>query len=119
MIRRVQPWGKVAQAHRDARKEDRMNPRQLEQIEQDLKRLLGEVEAAAEQAVDNGSGAVRQARRRIADALDLARDRLDGARERARYAAHATDEYVHEQPWPAIGAALVVGLVAGLLIGRR
>jgi ElaB/YqjD/DUF883 family membrane-anchored ribosome-binding protein len=26
---------------------------------------------------------------------------------------------VHEHPWPAIGAAVGVGLVIGLLIGRR
>ena len=36
--------------------------------------------------------------------------------ERARAAARVTDEYVHENPWPVIGAAIVVGFLAGLLV---
>jgi ElaB/YqjD/DUF883 family membrane-anchored ribosome-binding protein len=30
-----------------------------------------------------------------------------------------TDEYVHENPWRAVGAGIGIGLVIGLLIGRR
>jgi ElaB/YqjD/DUF883 family membrane-anchored ribosome-binding protein len=30
-----------------------------------------------------------------------------------------TDDYVHENPWQAIGIAAAVGLVAGLLMNRR
>ena len=39
--------------------------------------------------------------------------------ERAKDAAKATDDYVHENPWQAIGIAAAVGLVTGLLISRR
>jgi len=39
--------------------------------------------------------------------------------ERTRAAARATDDYVHENPWRAVGVAAGVGLVIGLLIGRR
>ena len=38
---------------------------------------------------------------------------------RTRAAAKATDEYVHGHPWQAIGIAASVGVVVGLLIGRR
>jgi ElaB/YqjD/DUF883 family membrane-anchored ribosome-binding protein len=38
---------------------------------------------------------------------------------RTRAAAKATDEYVHMHPWKAIGVAAGVGLVIGMLIGRR
>jgi ElaB/YqjD/DUF883 family membrane-anchored ribosome-binding protein len=41
------------------------------------------------------------------------------ALEKAKAAAAATDEYVHEHPWHAVGVAAGVGLVIGLLIGRR
>jgi ElaB/YqjD/DUF883 family membrane-anchored ribosome-binding protein len=34
-------------------------------------------------------------------------------------AGHATDEYVHENPWRSVGIAAGVGLVVGLLISRR
>jgi ElaB/YqjD/DUF883 family membrane-anchored ribosome-binding protein len=37
----------------------------------------------------------------------------------AREAAKATDHFVHESPWTAVGIAAGVGLIAGLLIGRR
>lgn len=38
---------------------------------------------------------------------------------KAQAAGHAADEFVHESPWKAMGAAVGVGLVVGLLIGRR
>lgn len=39
--------------------------------------------------------------------------------EKAKAAGHATDVYVHENPWKSIGIAAGVGLVVGLLISRR
>ena len=33
--------------------------------------------------------------------------------------AKTTDTYVHENPWRAVGIAAGVGLLLGLLIGRR
>ncbi|HSJ97357.1 MAG TPA: DUF883 family protein [Myxococcota bacterium] len=45
---------------------------------------------------------------------------LEGAaRERTTAAAKAADEYVHENPWPAIGIAAGVGFVVGVLLSRR
>lgn len=39
--------------------------------------------------------------------------------DRAKDAAQATDDYVHDNPWWAIGLAAAVGLAAGLLMNRR
>lgn len=36
-----------------------------------------------------------------------------------RQAAQATDGYVHERPWQAIGIGAAVGVLVGLLIARR
>jgi ElaB/YqjD/DUF883 family membrane-anchored ribosome-binding protein len=36
-----------------------------------------------------------------------------------RQAGHAADDFVHEKPWVSIGVAAGVGLIIGLLIGRR
>jgi ElaB/YqjD/DUF883 family membrane-anchored ribosome-binding protein len=37
----------------------------------------------------------------------------------AKDAARATDEYVHEHPWGAVGIAALAGLAIGVLIARR
>ena len=39
--------------------------------------------------------------------------------ERTKEAARATDEYVHEHPWQAVGAAAGIGFLLGMLIARR
>ncbi len=39
--------------------------------------------------------------------------------DRAKDAARVTDDYVHDNPWQAIGIAAAVGMIAGLLISRR
>jgi len=45
---------------------------------------------------------------------------LEGeAVDRAKNAARATDDYVHDHPWQAVGIAAIVGFVVGLLMNRR
>lgn len=39
--------------------------------------------------------------------------------DRTKYAAQTTDAYVHENPWGAVCAAVTIGFVAGLILGRR
>ena len=55
--------------------------------------------------------------------LKVAKERLgdmqEKAVERTRAAAKATDHYVHEHPWQAIGVAAAIGVVIGLLLNRR
>jgi ElaB/YqjD/DUF883 family membrane-anchored ribosome-binding protein len=41
------------------------------------------------------------------------------AMARARKIAADSDEYVHENPWTAIGIGAGIGLLLGLLIGRK
>ena len=63
------------------------------------------------------------ARERIQESLRAAKDKLSGAEEavvdKTKAAARATDDYVHEHPWGAVGIAAAVGLVIGMLISRR
>jgi ElaB/YqjD/DUF883 family membrane-anchored ribosome-binding protein len=59
--------------------------------------------------------------------LEVARQRLrelqGEAAQRSREAAKAADEYVHDNPWQAIGViaavAALAGFVVGLLLNRR
>jgi ElaB/YqjD/DUF883 family membrane-anchored ribosome-binding protein len=43
----------------------------------------------------------------------------EAAVAKAKAAGHATDEFVHDNPWQSIGIAAGVGLVLGLLVSRR
>jgi ElaB/YqjD/DUF883 family membrane-anchored ribosome-binding protein len=39
--------------------------------------------------------------------------------EQTKAAARATDTYVHENPWKAVGIAAGAGILFGMLISRR
>jgi ElaB/YqjD/DUF883 family membrane-anchored ribosome-binding protein len=41
------------------------------------------------------------------------------AADSARHAMEATDEYVHENPWPVIGSVALGCLALGFILGRR
>lgn len=73
-------------------------------------------------AAQTGNGATEW-RARVEARLTQAKASLLDAQEtavaKARAAGHAADDYVHDNPWKAIGAAAGIGLVVGLLIGRR
>jgi ElaB/YqjD/DUF883 family membrane-anchored ribosome-binding protein len=43
----------------------------------------------------------------------------EAAVEKAKVAAKATDEYVKENPWKAVGLGTAVGVVIGMLIARK
>ena len=55
---------------------------------------------------------LRDAKLRIADAEAALVDRTKAA-------ARATDDYVNDNPWRAVGIAAGVGLLLGVIIGRR
>ncbi len=38
---------------------------------------------------------------------------------RGREAARATDQYVHDNPWKAVGASAGLAFLLGLLVGRK
>ena len=54
----------------------------------------------------------------ISDAEELLLATAAQAGEKAS-AARATDDYVHENPWAAVGIGAALGLVVGMLISRR
>jgi ElaB/YqjD/DUF883 family membrane-anchored ribosome-binding protein len=66
---------------------------------------------------------VSAAREKIQDSLHQAKVKLaeveDVLIDKGKQAARATDEYVHDHPWKAVGIAAGVGLILGMLINRR
>ena len=55
---------------------------------------------------------LRDAKLRLADAEAVLVDKTKAA-------ARATDDYVNENPWQAVGIAAGVGFLLGIIIGRR
>ena len=66
---------------------------------------------------------VGELRERIIDRLRDAKVRIADAEEmlvdRTKAAARATDDYVNDNPWRAVGIAAGIGLLVGIIIGRR
>lgn len=53
------------------------------------------------------------------EGVAAARESVAAARARVGEASEATDEYVRENPWAAIGIAAAIGIVIGFVAGRR
>ncbi len=56
---------------------------------------------------------------RLAEAKESAAEMGGMISKRARQSAVSTNEYVHEQPWKAIGAGAAAGLIIGFALARR
>lgn len=89
----------------------------------DLKRVLADAEALLKATAGDGAEELVHVRGRLQATLSQAKDGLIEAQaavvDKAKAAAKATDGYVHENPWKAIGVAAGVGLLLGVVIGRR
>jgi len=86
----------------------------LESVIQEVNTLLGSL-GPASNGIDMSS--------RMSDTLRDTQSRLSEAsanlQARTRKAAKATDAYVHESPWQAVGLGTALGLIVGLLAVRR
>ena len=94
-----------------------------EQLVNDFKVVIADAEALLKATAGQGGEALAAVRAKAQESLAVAKAKMADAQAallvRTKAAAKATDAYVHENPWKAIGAAAGVGLVVGLLIGRR
>ena len=89
----------------------------------DLKVLIGDTEELLKATAGQAGEKIASARERIQASLAVYKDKLVDAEqammERTKEAARATDEYVHDHPWQAVGAAAGIGFLLGMLIARR
>ena len=94
-----------------------------DKLVQDFKLVIADAEELLKATASQAGEKVAAARERIQDRLHTAKIKLAETEEalmiRTREAARVTDEFVHDKPWYAVGIAAGVGLIVGLLIGRR
>lgn len=74
---------------------------------------------AASASGDKATELRESALRSLRNTRDALHETQDAVVETGRRAAQATDHYVHDNPWQAIGVAGVMGLLLGVLISRR
>ena len=89
----------------------------------DLRTVVSDAEQWLRQGSHLTGEELMAAKERFERTLRIAKDDLIKFEEalvaRTKEAAKATDEYVHENPWKAVGIGAAVGLSLGYLISRR
>ncbi|MBI3068979.1 MAG: DUF883 domain-containing protein [Betaproteobacteria bacterium] len=94
-----------------------------EKLVADFKVLMSDVDDLVRATASQSGEKLAEARSKAQQALQAARAAVAraeaAATEQAKLAAEATDQYVQDNPWTAIGIAAGVGLLIGLLVGRR
>ena len=94
-----------------------------ERLMADLQAVVRDTENLLKATAGDASERAAKARAHAEESLHKARARMSELEHdlaaRTRAAAQKTNAYVHDNPWPSIGVAAGVGLLVGLLIGRR
>ena len=97
--------------------------RSKDELWQDFRNLVNAGDALLRSTTNLSGEALAQAREQFRERLGAARIRLGEASrmalDKGRHAAAATDDYVRANPWPAVGVALVAGVIVGVLVARR
>jgi len=89
----------------------------------DFKEVVADTEALLKATANQSGEKLAEVRAKAEESIRIVKDRMAVAQAellvRTKAAAKATDVYVHENPWKAIGVAAGFSLVIGLLLGRR
>lgn len=94
-----------------------------EQLIADFKTVMSDAEALIKATANQGGEALASVRAKAEASLAKAKAQMADAEAallvRAKAAAKATDVYVHENPWKAIGISAGLALLVGFIMGRR
>ncbi len=92
-----------------------------EKLVEDLNSVVAETEKLLKDTASASGEKVAAWRADVERSLRSSKERLAAlehtAIERARATARATDAYVHDKPWQAIGITAGVGVLVGLAVG--
>jgi ElaB/YqjD/DUF883 family membrane-anchored ribosome-binding protein len=86
----------------------------------DLQALVAEAEAmVADSVTEQATDTVDSLRSRFAAAQERFTDAYTGARKKVIAGAKCTDDAIRENPYQSLAIALGVGLLVGVILGRR
>jgi len=96
---------------------------QKDKLMSDLRVVIADAEELLRMTADEAGEGAANIRSRVQARMNQAKADLvhvqEAAVAKAKAAGHAADEFVHDNPWKSIGIAAGIGLVVGLLVGRR
>ena len=102
---------------------DELSVANKEKLVSDLKVVVADAEELLRATAGAAGEKVGELRERMNLRLRDAKERLVDAEaalvDKTKAAARATDDFVHDEPWKAVGVAAALGLALGVLIGRR
>lgn len=94
-----------------------------EKLMQDMRLVVTDAEDLLKATAGQTGERIEKVRARAEESVRAARNRLQIAgkamQESAAEAAHTVNEQVHQNPWTAVGIAAGMGLLVGILLGRR
>lgn len=89
----------------------------------DFKALMADMEALIMATAHHEEGYISSIHSKALETLANAKENLSslegGLSEKAKVVAEGTDQFVHRNPWEAVGVAAGLGLLIGLFIGRH
>src|SRR6266853_6792208 len=90
-----------------------------DKLMEDLRLVVTDAEELLRATAGQAGEKITVARERAAESIDAAKARIAqagyAAAVQTREAAKATDEYVQDNPWTAVGVAAAIGIVIGML----
>lgn len=94
-----------------------------EKLVSDFKAVVADAEAILSATAGQTGEKVAELRAKLRDRLANAKDKLIAAEDivvdKAKQAARATDDYVHDNPWQSVIIAGGIGFIIGYLASRR
>jgi ElaB/YqjD/DUF883 family membrane-anchored ribosome-binding protein len=89
------------------------------QLLADFGKVVGDTEALLRSLASEGGEKAAALRVSLQAQLENAKSRMRELQGAAAGMTREADAYVHENPWAAIGVAAGIGLIVGLMLGRR
>ena len=90
---------------------------------QEVRKLVADVEELIRRVGDAADPELARLRAKVESTLATTKkaisDGTEQVQRQAKDAFEASDRYVRDQPWEAVGIAALAGLAIGLLVGRR
>jgi ElaB/YqjD/DUF883 family membrane-anchored ribosome-binding protein len=90
-----------------------------ERLVSDLKAVVRDAEELMKATAGQVGEKLTEVRGRLAAALEAAKGTCHTLEEKTVAAAKATDRCIREHPYESIGVAFGLGLLIGVLVGRR